>query len=243
MKTKKNKNGGMVQKFPTCLKKYNALNHPNRSDCGANCFFLLNYSDSDTSMYLAEKTLTGIYLFDMLDIYNKSYEDSAEWINITRFNVDEIEKVLPSTYATIIYVHLTYPTFTPHYVVLLNNNGTFVVLDPQNCKGINFDDYRKFRQIKVVFILKSKPTKDKNKVTKEIIDEVLDKENESNPTDKNREIIDEVLDKGNESKPDEVLGQENELYETKSMSQEYNSSNKRSRYSEDESEDGSNKRR
>jgi hypothetical protein len=217
---KKNKNGGMVQKFKTCLNRYNPLNHPRGHDCGANCFFLLNYSDFDTSMYLAKNTLTGLSDTSMLNIYNKSYEDSAEWINITRFNVDEIEKVLPSTYATIIFVIIRHPQYTVHYDVLLNYNGNFFVLDPQSrdssCSPKDFDEYRNYHQIEFINMFKSKPTKDKNKVTKEIIDE--------------------------------VLSEENELYETKLMSQEDIdiSSSKRSRDSEYDSfedESGSAKKR
>ena len=89
----KSMDGGMVIKQPDCLEGYDPLNHPWKSDCGANCFLLLNYSDRETSMHLANRTTRGLKYEDMLNIYKNAYQDySAVWVDIKDELIGHIER-------------------------------------------------------------------------------------------------------------------------------------------------------
>ncbi len=188
----KSMDGGIVIKQQECLNGYDPLNHPWKSDCGANCFLLLNYSDRDTSMHLANRTTYGLKYDVMLKIYKNAYQDdSAEWDDIKDKSNDYIKTKLPLQYATIMYV---FGSFLSHYVVLLNNDNTLKVLDPQSCSEsccpIDFNEYKKQHNFASIHIIISKPTTEINKVTTEIIDKVLgpEKKWKKNPDLKKTEL-------------------------------------------------------
>ena len=61
-----NKYGGMIKRQSDCLDNYEPIQNPWRTDCAANCFKFLNYSDNDTSLYLANRTPKGITMDKLL---------------------------------------------------------------------------------------------------------------------------------------------------------------------------------
>lgn len=173
-----NKYGGMIKRQSDCLDNYEPIQNPWRTDCAANCFKFLNYSDNDTSLYLANRTPKGITMDKLLEIYKKAYPDpEAKWImikssstTVTSTDIDMIKTYLPESYATII---LVVSKMSIHYVILLHYDGVLKILDPQKmCPSGDYITYVDNKKIQEVFLFNSLETND-NKVTVDIINEVL----------------------------------------------------------------------
>ena len=105
------------------------VTHP--YDCGAQVFYLLGYCDYEGFMELFDYSVeNGITRQEVILLLNEKGE-SHVWKN---FNYDDI-RFFPDNSATILWLE-KYPdpecsNCMGHYAILINNEGTFYVIDPQ----------------------------------------------------------------------------------------------------------------
>uniref|UniRef100_A0A6C0HYX4 Peptidase C39 domain-containing protein n=1 Tax=viral metagenome TaxID=1070528 RepID=A0A6C0HYX4_9ZZZZ len=183
MKTRKSRKGGQpVKNMPTAVRFHKSQRNVHDKDCGASVVKFLGYATEEDSDYLARKTPNGIRSPVMLKMLWRAYGNKGfRWQHVHEEHPEDLQELKVNERTIAFYLS---SETSGHYFVVFRRPGAEWAIDPQTNEIFPLSTYLNTPFKRATFNIclvdddQTSINYGDSRITKEIIDEVLQEQDE-----------------------------------------------------------------